>query len=177
MQCNKLKSLIWIADNQKNIQVLKCSKMQRLINLTYFPVRIEWRPSLCNWTQWAGLDELLPLPVIKIINTHTQTRLQLCEITTGILVGGSDYMIFLKIEIYSIEQIVLGIKPTNICISMYMYLIICFIHKDQELFNPIWRNVNGNNSCNTSVLSVKQWCETMALMILRDIPIYSRVHS
>lgn len=42
-------------------------------------------------------------------------------------------MIFFKIEIYSIEQIVLGIKPTNICISMYMYLNICFIHKDQEL--------------------------------------------
>lgn len=143
MQCNKLKSLIWIADNQKNIQVLKtaCSKMQRLINLTYFPVRIEWRPSLCNWTQWAGLDELLPLPVIKNNNTHTQTRLQLCDITTGILVGRSDYMIFLKIEIYSIEQIVLEIKPTNICTVMYMYLIICFIHKDQELYITLFEEM------------------------------------
>lgn len=42
-------------------------------------------------------------------------------------------MIFLKIEIYSREQIVLEIKPTNIWTVMYLYLIICFIHKDQEL--------------------------------------------
>lgn len=50
-------------------------------------------------------------------------------------------MIFFKIEIYSIEQIVLGIKPTNICISMYMYLIICFIHKDQELYITLFEEM------------------------------------
>lgn len=76
MQCNKFKSLIWIADtcNRKNLWVLKCSEMQRLINMTYFLVRIEWRPALCNWTLWVGHGELLQLPVIKTINTHTQIR-------------------------------------------------------------------------------------------------------
>lgn len=53
-------------------------------------------------------------------------------------------MIFLKIEIYSIEQIVLEIiKPTNICTVMYryMYLIICFIHKDQELYITLFEEM------------------------------------